>query len=241
MLRGDTSRGLRLAVGCIVALTSWGCGAPATLPEAAGTGAHPKLPPPAPSLIPVVEIAPAVGWSATDTPTAAPDLAVVRFAERLDHPRWLYALPNGDVLVAETNAPPRPNDGGGPKSWAMHLVMRRTGAATPSANRITLLRDADGDGVADRRSVLLEGLNSPFGMALVGNSLFIATTDRVVRYEYIVGQDRVTAGPKPVADLGEDGNARGRLVGVALDRDGALLVADDVGNVIWRVTAKARP
>ncbi len=85
------------------------------------------------------------------------------------NPRWLYMLPNGDVLVAETNAPPKPDDAQGIKGWLMGLFMKAAGAGVPSANRITLLRDTDGDGVADLRSVLLEGLNSPFGMALVGN------------------------------------------------------------------------
>ena len=126
---------------------------------------------------------------------------MVAFASGLDHPRWLLVLPNGDVLVAETNAPPKPEDGKGIKGWIMGLVMKRAGAAVPSANRITLLRDTDGDGVADLRSVLLEGLNSPFGMALVGNDLYVANSDAVLRFPYADGDLRIKAPGLKVAEL----------------------------------------
>ncbi len=169
-----------------------GCGDTATLPVAAGTGPNPVLPAPNPTLIPTVRIAPATGWPDGAAPTAAPGLAVTAFADGLDHPRWLLALPNGDVLVAETDAPPKPGEGG-LRSWIMGLVMKRAGAGTPSANRITLLRDADGDGVAETRSVFLEGLNSPFGMALVGGDLYVANTDAVLRFPYREGDMRITA------------------------------------------------
>jgi glucose/arabinose dehydrogenase len=128
-------------------------------------------------------------------------MRVAAFASGLDHPRWLYVLPNGDVLVAETNAPPKPDDGLGLKGWVMGLVMKRAGAAVPSANRITLLRDTDGDGVADFRSVLLEGLHSPFGMALVGNELFVANSDAVLRFRYAAGDTRITTPGVKVVDL----------------------------------------
>ena len=111
-------------------------------------------------------------------------------------------LPNGDVLVAETNAPPKPDDGKGIKGWVMKLVMKRAGAGTPSANRITLLRDADGDGIAETRTVFLEGLHSPFGMALVGNDLYVANTDAIVRFPYVDGRDAHRRAPATkVADL----------------------------------------
>ena len=177
------------------------CGGVATLPVSAGTGPQPTLPAPQPSLIPTVNIAPAKGWAAGATPTAAPGTRVVAFASGLDHPRWLLVLPNGDVLVAETNAPPKPEDGKGIKGWIMGLVMKRAGAAVPSANRITLLRDTDGDGVADLRSVLLEGLNSPFGMALVGNDLYVANSDAVLRFPYADGDLRIKAPGLKVAEL----------------------------------------
>ncbi len=106
------------------------------------------------------------------------------FASGLDHPRWLYVLPNGDVLVAETNAPPRPEDNTGIKGWFFARYQKKAGGAVPSANRITLLRDADGDGVAETRTAFLSGLNSPFGMALVGSSLYVANTDAIVRFPY---------------------------------------------------------
>ena len=161
-----------LAVVVAVALTA--CGEMARLPIAAGVGAHPQLPPPNPTLIPTVNIAPAKGWPAAGKPVAANGMAVTAFASGLDHPRWLYVLPNGDVLAAETNAPPRPKDGQGLTGWIMKRVMDTAGAGVPSANRITLLRDADGDGVVETRAVFIEGLNSPFGMALVGNDFYVA-------------------------------------------------------------------
>ena len=177
------------------------CNEMAKLPVSAGTGPQPVLPPPQTTLIPTVNIAPAKGWPPGTTPQAAPGTRVAAFASGLDHPRWLYVLPNGDVLVAETNAPPKPDDAKGIKGWVMGLVMKRAGAGVPSANRITLLRDTDGDGVADVRSVLLEGLNSPFGMALVGNDLFVANSDAVLRFPYIAGATHITAPGTKVVDL----------------------------------------
>jgi glucose/arabinose dehydrogenase len=185
----------------LLAVALAACGEEATLPVAAGTGPNPTLPPPNATMIPTVNIAPAKGWPAGVAPTPASGLGVQAFAEELDHPRWLHVLPNGDVLVAETNAPPRPEDRSGIKGWIMGLVMSRAGAGVPSANRITLLRDADGDGVAETRSVFLEGLNSPFGMALVGNTLFVANTDAVLRFPYEPGQTRITAPGAKLLDL----------------------------------------
>jgi glucose/arabinose dehydrogenase len=169
------------------------CAEMATLPVSAGTGPHPTLPPPRQTLIPTVHIAQARGWSEGATPQAVVGTRVAVFARELDHPRWLYVLPNGDVLVAETNAPPKPDAASGIRGWLMGLAMKKAGAAVPSANRITLLRDTDGDGVADLRSVLLEGLNSPFGMALVRNSLYVANSDAVMRFPYALGDTRITA------------------------------------------------
>ncbi|HEX7970123.1 MAG TPA: sorbosone dehydrogenase family protein [Stellaceae bacterium] len=183
------------------AATLSGCGDDATLPVLAGTGPDPKLPPPRHTLIPTLNIAPAKGWPAGAAPVAAPGLVVTAFADNLDHPRWLYVLPNGDVLVAETNAPPKPEDSQGIKGWVAQWVMRRAGAGGPSANRITLLRDADGRGVAQTRSVFLEGLNSPFGMALVGSDLYVADTDAVLRFPYQEGQTKITAPGVKVVDL----------------------------------------
>ena len=191
---------LRLLVSLLI-LNLSACGEMATLPEQAGVGPHPTLPPPNPTLIPTVHIAPAKGWLAGAMPRAAAGLAVNAFATDLDHPRWLYVLPNGDVLVAETNAPPKPEDGKGIKGWVMKLVMKRAGAGVPSANRITLLRDTNGDGIADMRTIFLQGLNSPFGMALVGNNLYVANSDALVRFPYRSGETQITQPGVKVVDL----------------------------------------
>ncbi len=195
----------------------------ATLPLAAGTGPQPELPPPASSLFPTVDIAPAKGWQAGEAPKPAAGLAVSAYATGLQHPRWVYVLPNGDVLVAETNAPPRPDDGKGIKGWVMKKVMKRAGAAVPSANRITLLRDADGDGIAETRGVFLDGLNSPFGMALVGRDLYVANTDALLRFEYREGGLRIDAPAAKVADLPGGPLNHHWTKNVIASRDGARL------------------
>ena len=185
----------------IIMLAVAGCGDTARLMVRDGMGTQPVLPPPRHTLLPTVHIAKAVGWPLGMAPDAAAGLSVQAFARSLDHPRWLYVLPNGDVLVAESNAPPKPDDGKGIRGWVMKKVMARAGAGTPSANRITLLRDADGDGVAETRSVLLHGLNSPFGMALVGDTLYIADSDAVLRFPYVPGALSITAPGTLVAAL----------------------------------------
>ena len=177
------------------------CGETSTLQVSDGTGPSPKLPEPNKTLIPTVNIAPAVGWAPGVTPTAAPGTKVAAFAEDLDHPRWLYVLPNGDVLVAETNAPPKPDDSKGIRSWVMEKVMGRAGAGVPSANRITLLRDADHDGVAETRSVFIQNLHSPFGMTLVGNDLYVADADKLLRFQYQAGDNILNTQPTKVVDL----------------------------------------
>jgi len=164
-------------------------------------GKNPDLPPPETSLLPTVNIAPANRWAAGELPTAAPGLRVNAFATGLDHPRWLYVLPNGDVLVAETNAPPRPAEGGGIRGWVMEKVMQRAGAAVPSANRIRLLRDTDSDGVADVQAAFLENLNSPFGMFLSGNDLYVANTDALLRFHYEPGATTLTGPGEHIAEL----------------------------------------
>ncbi|WP_085694595.1 MULTISPECIES: sorbosone dehydrogenase family protein [unclassified Pseudomonas] len=177
------------------------CGETSSLQVSDGTGPSPKLPEPNKTLIPTVNIAPAVGWPSGAKPTPAAGTQVAAFADNLDHPRWLYVLPNGDVLVAETNAPPKPDDSSGLKGWITKKVMGRAGAGVPSANRITLLRDADHDGVAETRTVFLQNLNSPFGMTLVGNDLYVADTDRLLRFHYEPGATDIKSQPIKVADL----------------------------------------
>jgi glucose/arabinose dehydrogenase len=185
------------------------CGETARLPPEAGIGPTPQLPTPNKTLIPTVNIAPAVGWTDTAGPSAPEGFAVTALARGLDHPRWVYVLPNGDVLVVESNKPPKPEgakDGGDglfarARSMVMGSVMERAGAQVPSPNRITLLRDADGDGVAEVRQPFMQNLNSPFGVVLVGNELFIANADALVKVPYTAGQTSVTASPTRVTDL----------------------------------------
>jgi glucose/arabinose dehydrogenase len=192
-----------LLSACLVALALplAACNEQATNTSGEDFGASPKLVEPVKSLIPTVNIATATGWPQGGKPTAASGMAVNAFATGLDHPRTLYVLPNGDVLVAETNAPPKPDDGKGIKGWVMKMVMGRAGAGVPSANRISLLRDADGDGVAETKTALLEGLNSPFGMVLVGDEFFVANADAVVKFPYKTGDTKITAPAVKVADL----------------------------------------
>jgi glucose/arabinose dehydrogenase len=170
-------------------------------PVERGYGPKPELPAPENSLLPTVNIAPAKGWNAESLPDPAPGFSVNAFAAGLDHPRWLYVLPNGDVLVAETNAPERPEEHKGIRGWVMKKVMQRAGAGVPSADRITLLRDTDGDGVADFRSVFLDDLNSPFGMYLDGEDFYVANTDMLLRFAYETGATAIDEQPEPVADL----------------------------------------
>ena len=172
----------------------------AELPDEQTQGPNPKIPAPSGALIPTINIAKATGWPQGEMPKPADGLAVNAFATGLDHPRWLYVLPNGDVLVAETNTPKK--DGpGGIRGWIMAWAMNRAGAGVPSPNRIMLLRDADGDGVAETRRVFLEGLNSPFGIALLGNKFYVADTDALLRFDYKEGATEITEAGTKVADL----------------------------------------
>jgi len=189
----------RLCAGATILLLA-ACGDKSTLPQGADVGPQPELREPNKSLIPTVHIAKATGWPAGVTPTAAAGLDVNAFATALDHPRWVYVLPNGDVLVAESNKPAKP-DAGGIRKWVQDKVMAKAGGGVPSANRITLLRDADGDGVAEFKSVFLKNLHSPFGMALVGDMLYVANTDAIVRFKYKEGATEITEAAQPVAPL----------------------------------------
>lgn len=176
------------------------CGDKADLPVTAGQGTTPTLPAPKKTLLPTVKIADVVGWG-TAQPTPAAGLAVAAFATGLDHPRWLYTLPNGDVLVAETNSPERPDEDAGLMGWIQKRVMSKAGAGVKSPDRITLLRDADGDGVAETRGVFIAGLHSPFGMTLVGDTLYVAETDKLTRFPYVAGAAQISVRGTKVADL----------------------------------------
>ena len=184
-----------------VLLVSLGaCGDQATLPLLAGFGPNPTLPAPNRTLFPTINIARAKGWAAGEAPTAAPGFNVGLLADGLEHPRNVFVLPNGDVLVAETNAPAKPEDAKGIRGLIQRLVMAWAGAGGQSANRITLLR-GDGTGEAKMRTVFLEGLNSPFGMALVGHDFYVANTDAVLRFPYEDGATKIAASGVKVTDL----------------------------------------
>jgi glucose/arabinose dehydrogenase len=207
----------------VVVVGATACGGVAQLPVSAGIGTNPTLPSPEHSLIPVVNIAPAKGWPTEGKPVAVLGTFVSGFAEGLDHPRWIYVLPNGDVLVAETNAPARPESQKGIKVFFMKLFMKKAGAATPSANRIKLLRDTDGDGIADTRVIFLADLNSPFGMALIGNDLYVANTDAVMKFPYATGQTRIAASGVKVMDLPAGDLNHHWTKNIIASRDGARL------------------
>ena len=196
-----STRFLLPLVGSAIDLALTGCAASSQYPILESYGPQPRLPEPKSSLLPTVNIAPAKGWPTGTMPTPAAGLKVQAFAAQLQHPRWLYVLPNGDVLVAETDAPPKPDDSKGIKGKIMKLVMKRAGSSHPSANRISLLRDTNGDGVADQKTVFLQNLNSPFGMALVGNMLYVANTDALMRFTYQDGATQISASGSKVLDL----------------------------------------
>ncbi len=176
------------------------CGDFATLPDKADEGPRPRIVEPVISVIPTLLIAPATGWPEGSMPKVSQGLAVNAYASGLDHPRWLYTLPNGDVLVAETNGPGE-DSGFSFKKWIQGIVMKQAGSKAPSANRISLLRDADGDGVAETKTAFLTDLHSPFGMTLIGNNLYVANTDAVVRFPYVAGETSINTPGVKVADL----------------------------------------
>ncbi len=202
-----------------------GCSTASGLNEIEGVGARPTLPAPDTSLVPTVNVATAIGWAADATPSPAAGTAVTAFARGLDHPRWLYVLPNGDVLVAETNAPPGSSGIKGIKGWFFNRYQKKAGGAAPSANRITLLRDADGDGVAEVRTQLLAGLNSPFGMALVGDTLYVGNADAVVKVPYLTGQTEIAAAVTRVTDLPQGSHNHHWVKNILASPDGKLLYA----------------
>lgn len=188
-------------IASMLVLSLTACGEVATLPVAAGTGPKPTLPPPNKTLFPTINVAKATGWTANMQPVAANGMAVNAYARDLQHPRWIYQLPNGDILVAESNAPVATGQGFSLKAWIMKKFMKAAGAGVASANRITLLRDTDGDGKADLRSVFLQGLHSPFGMALIGNDFYVANADALLRFPYQPGQTQITEPASKLLDL----------------------------------------
>ncbi len=163
----------------------------AQLPLDAVTGPTPQITAGREQIFPTIAVADVDRWKTGEAPVVAPGLVVERFAEGLDHPRNLYTLPNGDILVAETNSPPRKM--GGVEGFVMKWLMGKAGADVPSANRITLLRDANGDGKAELKTAFLTGLNSPFGMVLIGEKLYVANTNGLLVFPYKTGDTKITA------------------------------------------------
>jgi glucose/arabinose dehydrogenase len=212
---------MRLILAAALLLAA--CGEQATLPVDAGIGANPKLPEPKKTLLPTVNIADVVGWSAGAKPTAAPGYTVELFADGLDHPRWMHVLSNGDVLVAESKAPPKEKKGLRDRIAAM-LMSQATGGGG-SANRITLLRDANGDGRADARLVLVTGLFSPFGIQAHDGQLYVANADAVVRFPFRVGETRITTPGEKLTDLPGGPRNHHWTKNILLSPDGAHLYA----------------
>ncbi len=252
-------RPVAFVLGLLFAAALAGCGDRSKMPLAQGIGPAPELPPEVRTPIPTVHVAEASGWPTAAAPVPAAGLAVQAFATGLDHPRWLLALPNGDVLVAETAAPPQPEgyEDKGIKSALMKMFMKKAGSAVPSANRVTLLRDADGDGVAEIRRPYITGLRSPFGMALVGTTLYVANADALVAFPYDPLAEAIVAAPRVVARLPDERNHHWTKSLVA-GPDGQLYVgvgsnsnvaehgmAEEEGRAaVWRIdpaTGTARP
>jgi len=221
-------RSALLAAPMVLALAA--CAPGVSLPVEQGFGANPVLPEAKKQALPVVKIAKVVGWAAGETPKAAEGLKVSALASGLDHPRWLYVLPNGDVLVAESNSPERPESDSGLKGWIATKIMSAAGAVTKSANRITLLRDANGDGVAEVKTTFLSGLNSPFGMSLIGETLYVANTDAVMAFPYVAGETTITAKGRKVADLPGGPLNHHWTKNILASPDGATLYATSGSN-----------
>lgn len=189
----------------LVAIYLYLTGGAARLPIEQTMGLRPTIAAPDKRLVPVIVAPKAVGWAEGATPTPAAGLAVGAFATGLDHPRWLLVLDNGDVLVAETRGPDATMNSG-VRGLVEGWLQDRVGASGVSANRITLLRDTNGDGKADLRSVLLDGLNAPFGMAVAGDHLYVGNTDALVRFPFKPGETRITATGEKIMDLPTGGH-----------------------------------
>ena len=234
------TRGRKIRIAVIVILVALiatfyvlATGEEATLDVAAVSGARPTIVAPKETLIPTVNVARAVGWKAGERPMASAGLAVAPFASGLEHPRWIHVLPNGDVLISESNSPPRDGDngGGGITGFVTKKIMGRAGAGAPSPNRIILLRDANGDGKAELKTVLIAGLNSPSGMAWRDGQLYIANTDALVRVPLSPGQTRIDAKPEIIARLPGGFNHWARNIIIAPDGKSIFVTVGSASNI----------
>jgi len=193
-------------------------------------GPNPRIAPVDEQLLPTVQIAPAKGWPQGAEPKTVDGVHINPLASGLNHPRWLYVLPNGDVLVAETNAPPKPDDSKGIKGKVMKAVQAKAGAGTPSPNRIVLLRDADGDGVAETRTVFIDKLNAPFGMVLVGSDFYVADSDAVLKFPYKTGETSIAAAGERLTDLPAGPINHHWTKNIIASKDGSKLYATTGSN-----------
>ncbi|MES2491843.1 MAG: PQQ-dependent sugar dehydrogenase [Pseudomonadota bacterium] len=248
---------LALGLLVIIGIGAWlWSGNPTDRLVAASTGAQPQLVEPEAERFPTLGLAKPVGWQRGEAPVAPAGLQVNRFADRLNHPRTMLALPNGDVLVTETNRPPA--RGAGLTGWVMGLLFKQVGAGEPSPNRLVLLRDANGDGVAEQRHVLrTAGLASPSGLAYANGKLYVANHDAVLAFNYKLGDTAVSGAPTRIMPLPAGGNHWMR--NLQLSGDGKLLYvavgsASNIGEhgmasekgraMIWEVTlatGRSRP
>ncbi|HEY8572349.1 sorbosone dehydrogenase family protein [Phenylobacterium sp.] len=206
-----------------VAIVLAACMAAGSSDPLVGFGPNPPLPKPQKALLPTIGAPDAVGWPAGAAPKAPPGFTVTRFAEGLDHPRWLLVLPNGDVLVAQSSSEPKPPKG--IRGFFQNLIMKKVGSQQPSPNLITLLRDGDGDGVAETRTVFARGVKRPFGMTLVGNTLYVATDHSVVRFPWSPGQTAVQGAGETVFELPGEPLNHHWTKNVVASRDGTKLYA----------------
>ena len=190
---------LPCSIALVLALGA--CAEKSTKDVSVTQGPQPQLDEPRKTALPTVNVAKGEGWPSAAAPVPAAGLAVNEFAADLTHPRWLLVLPNGDVLAAESDSPGTDKSGGNVRGFIQKMLMKKAGSSKGSANRISLLRDADGDGVAETKKPLLTGLYSPFGMAFANGELFVANADGIVAYPFQPGQASIDVQPRHVTDL----------------------------------------
>lgn len=227
----STSPAMRALIVCLFALAA----CTGAVDQDTGYGPNPQLGAPTPGILPTVNTAEAIGWADGAAPVAPEGFIVTRYAEDIVHPRWIYTLPNGDVLIAQSST--EAQRGGGLLGWIRNMVQRGAGAFEEdgSPDRITLLRDSDGDGDVDERTDFAhEGLKQPIGMALIGEYLYVANTNAIVRFRYTPGMTQVSGAPETVFELPyhEAGNGHWtRSLAVSPDGTKLYVAVGSVSNI----------
>ncbi len=209
------AKGVAVVGAAMILKRRWGATA-----AAPALGTAPVIPDAKAQSIPTLKMPTARGWKAGETPTAAPGLKVNAFATGLKHPRWIYAMPDGAVLVAEALQPAGPVKSA--FDYAILATMRRAAAVGPSPNRITRLHDADGDGVAEKRGVFRDGLSQPFGMALIGDTFYVGNADGLVAFPHTAGDERLAGDGRTLLDFKPGGHWTRSLL---VSADGTRLYA----------------